>query len=90
MRQKRLRFLPHRDADEALLRVVMPVKGGSPPLPTREIKVLRSWIEYDFQAEKPGMRGRANWDAIWGIVLVVAISAGFWAGVGLLVRHFWK
>jgi len=90
MRQKRLRVLPHRDSGEAWFKVVVCAPEGAPGGNLRKMRFARSWIEYDFQVEKPGTRGRANWDIIWGIVLVLGISAGFWAGVGLLVRHYWK
>jgi hypothetical protein len=56
---------------------------------SQEIAVLRCWFEYDSRMEKQGSR-RANWDAILGIALIAGLSVGFWAVVGLLVRHYWR
>ena len=55
-----------------------------------DVHVLRSWYEYDSQAEQHSARGRFNWNALLGIVVVVAVSSAFWAGVGMLVARIWK
>jgi hypothetical protein len=55
-----------------------------------DVHVLRSWYEYDSQAERRSARGRFNWNAVLGIVVVVAVSSAFWAGVGMLVARIWK
>lgn len=54
------------------------------------MRVMRSYIEYDPSLEDPDRPPRANWTMIWGVVVVAAISAGFWAAVWLLVKHYWK
>jgi hypothetical protein len=55
-----------------------------------EVHLLHAWYEYDSQAERRTARGRFNWNAVLGIVVVVAVSSAFWAGVGMLVARIWK
>jgi hypothetical protein len=55
-----------------------------------DVHVLRSWYEYDGQADRRGAGGRFNWNALLGIVVVVAVSSAFWAGIGMLVARIWK
>lgn len=50
---------------------------------------LRSWMEDDSCESADGTRS-INWGAISGLVLSLAISGGFWAGVGFLIAHFVK
>jgi hypothetical protein len=56
----------------------------------RDIHFLRSWIELDAQKSPTGSGRRINWGKVLGLMLVVAVSGGFWTGVGLLVVRFWK
>ncbi len=44
---------------------------------------VRSWPE--LQTECSERRG----NRALGLALALGISAGFWAGVGLLIAHFW-
>jgi len=66
---------------------VSAVEGPSSSLPEgpSQTEFLRCWFEYDSQFDEPVPSGRINWNAVLGIVLVVGISAGFWAGVGWMV-----
>jgi len=51
----------------------------------RATELLRFWSKYEVTLDEPASRGRINWNAVLGIVLVGGISAGFWAGVGWMV-----
>ena len=55
-----------------------------------DVHLLRSWYEYDSQAERRSAKGRFNWNALLGVVVVVAVSSAFWAGLGMLVARIWK
>ncbi len=55
-----------------------------------DVHLLRSWYEYDSQAERRSAIGRFNWNALLGIAVVVAVSSAFWAGLGMLVARIWK
>jgi len=81
-----------------------PISHGTkshPPLGFRErrsgplaswddVKLLRSWLVYDSDLEASRTRGRLNWSAIAGLLATVAVSAGGWYCVALVVRHFLK
>jgi hypothetical protein len=60
-------------------------KAGCAP----DIGFLQSWLEDDSSGENKS-QGKLNWGAISGLVLSLGISAGFWAGVVLLVQRIWK
>ena len=45
-----------------------------------------SWIQQD-ESEQSGVRPHINWNAISSMAISFAISAGFWAGVGLLISR---
>jgi len=50
---------------------------------------LGSWILEDCEAqEQRNERRQIRWSAIGGLALAFAVSAGFWAGVGLLISRF--
>lgn len=54
-----------------------------------DAQFLRSWLEYD--SSKRGVsRGRVNWGAVSGLALAVAVSATFWAAMGLIVVRLWR
>jgi len=70
---------------------VVPGPGNTPPPENvKEMRVMRSYIEYDSGMDDQKTPVRANWTMIWGIVVVAAVSVGFWAGVWVLVKHYWK
>jgi hypothetical protein len=56
----------------------------------RDIHFLRTWIELDSQKSPTGSGKSINWSKVFGLTLVLGVSGGFWAGVGLLVARFWK
>jgi hypothetical protein len=51
---------------------------------------FRSGLVYDSKV-RPGLElPRVNWNAVLGLTLATAVSAGFWAGIGLMIAHLWK
>jgi hypothetical protein len=54
------------------------------------VKFFRSWLVYDSDLEASRSRGRVNWNMLAGFTAMVAISAGGWSCIGLLVRHLLK
>lgn len=55
-----------------------------------DIGFLRSWFEHDYELDEVGLPRQINWDAISGLLLALAISAGFWTGLGLFLQRVWK
>ena len=51
---------------------------------------LRSWFEDNYGLDEDRPPCRINWRAISGLGLSIAVSAGFWAGVGLMAARIWK
>ena len=49
--------------------------------------LVRAWFEHD--SEFTGHHNR-NWGALSGLALSLAISAGFWIGLGMLVVRLLK
>jgi hypothetical protein len=54
---------------------------------SREMGFLRSWFEDDSDDSDTKARRGMNWGAISGLVISLAISGGFWAGIGLLIAR---
>jgi hypothetical protein len=56
---------------------------------TKDDGFFSSLVESDseIEASKPH---RLNWGAIYGIALTLAISTGFWMGVGVIVERLLK
>jgi hypothetical protein len=50
-------------------------------------KFFRAWLIYDGTLEHSRTHGRINWNLILGILVTVAISAGGWYGISMLVRY---
>lgn len=50
-----------------------------------DVGFLGSWLADDSDPE--GTSGRINWGAVSGLALSLAISAGFWSGVVVLVER---
>lgn len=46
---------------------------------------LPSWMEVDPDPQDAAGQRRINWGAISGLALCLAVSGGFWLGLGLLV-----
>jgi len=62
---------------------------GVPPENSEEAKFFRSWLVYDSDLQTT-RTGRANWNVMLGLGLVVALSATFWATIGLMMTRLWK
>ncbi len=67
----------------------------------QDMKFLRSWLVYDFEIQdfeiqdseiQISLKRRhvVDWNLIAGIALSFAVSAGFWAGIGLMIARLWK
>jgi hypothetical protein len=54
------------------------------------MKFLRGWLVYDSDIQTALEQGRVNWNLVAGLTLAIVVSAGFWAGVALVVAHMWK
>jgi len=74
----------------AVLRFAVQNPGHAPHAGLRDLHFLRSWLEYDSEMEESGPHQGMNWYPVLGMLLVVGVSAGFWAGVGFMVTRFWK
>jgi hypothetical protein len=96
MLPRRLRFTRPSDP-KADLKIVSPqgitpqtpAEPASPPAPESP-RLLRSYVEYDSQVEKPGQGDGTNWAVVWAIVVVAAVSIAFWAGVAWVVLRYVK
>jgi hypothetical protein len=49
------------------------------------MKFLRGWLIYDSELQPTLERGRVNWNLVAGLTLAIVVSAGFWAGVALVI-----
>jgi len=56
---------------------------------SRGVKFLPAWLEDDSDLVE-GARRHIKWAAISGLALSVAVSGGFWVGVGLLIGRIIK
>jgi len=62
---------------------------GVAPENLEDAKFFRSWLVYDSDLETT-RTGRVNWNVVLGLGLVVALSASFWATIGLMMARLWK
>ena len=69
------------------LRVSIQGPWSSLPLSYHQAEFFRSWAVYDPQLDAPRPINRK---VILGMILVLGISASFWAGVGIAVAQLWK
>jgi len=60
---------------------------NSPSHNHRNVEFFRCWLIYDQELDPPRC---VNRDVMLGMALVFAISASFWAGVGLAIAQVWK
>jgi hypothetical protein len=56
----------------------------------RDMKFLRSWLVYDSNVGAGLRPGHINWNMVLGLALATAVSASFWAGVGLVIARLWN
>ena len=83
----RLRLSPQSGTHDAL-----PLHDWRSALPANweDARFFRSWLVYDSKV-RPGLElPRVNWYKLLGLTLAVAVSGGVWAGIGLMIAHFWK
>jgi hypothetical protein len=64
----------------------VPQRWSSPAVDSRDNPFLNSFLE----EEGLHLEKHLNWGAISGLALSLAVSAGFWAGLTLLVERIWK
>jgi hypothetical protein len=83
-------LFPLSSTRETPLRQRISQAWGSTPSNLQDMKFLRSWFVYDSELENNRTHGRVNWNMVLGLVLAIAVSAGFWTGVGLLIAHAWR
>jgi hypothetical protein len=88
-------LFPLSSAREIPLRRRIGLSWGSSPAnltdtDLQEMKFLRGWLVYDSDIQSALEQGRVNWNLVAGLTLAIVISAGFWAGVGLIIAHIWK
>jgi hypothetical protein len=55
-----------------------------------DAKFFHLRLVYHSDLEAAHSHGRINWSSILGLALATAVSACFWAGVGLAIAHIWK
>jgi hypothetical protein len=53
-------------------------------------KFFRSWLVYDFDMETTVTHRRVDWNVILGLGLATALSASFWATLGLMMARLWN
>jgi hypothetical protein len=83
----RLQLSPISSTHDAL-----PLNDWRSALPANweDARWFRSWLVYDTRI-RPGLElPHVNWYKLLGITLVTAVSGGAWAGIWLMVAHFWK
>ncbi len=57
----------------------------------RDMQFWRSWLELDPSDLNEDRSGsRVNWPAVFGLALMVLVSAAFWTGVGFLIAYLVK
>jgi len=88
-------LFPLSSTGEKPLRLRIGHSWGSAPLKLEEMKVLRSWLIYhseigDSEVLQGFGRRRVNWTGLLGLALATFVSAGIWAGVGLMFARVWK
>ncbi len=82
------------------LRLAVQGPGSTLPENFQNTQFLRSWFEYDSseygsfaydsEVSKTSPRAGTDWNLIFGILLVIGMSVGFWASAAWLVARFWK
>jgi len=75
---------------ESPLRRPISHSWGSPPanlgdMNLQDMKFLRSWLVYDSDIQTGRAPGRVKWSMVMGLALAMAVSATFWAGVGMMM-----
>jgi hypothetical protein len=90
MSDKTLQSYPPTGTGRAVLRFGVRSRWGATPENLRDTHLLRNWFEYDSEVSGAGLRKGINWYVIFGMALVIGVSASFWTGVGLMVTRYWR
>jgi hypothetical protein len=61
-----------------------------PDVNSQDVKLLRSWPVYDSAIHRGFAPRRISWDTVLGFALATFVSAGIWAGIGLMIARLWK
>lgn len=90
MMNYKLQFSPISSTGESHVGRPLRERWGASLASREDAKFFRSWLVYDSDLEATRTRGRINWNMLLGLALAVAISAGFWTGIGLIIAGIWK
>jgi len=82
-----LELSPRESTRRSTLRISIQGPWNSPPFNYGETQFFRSWLIYDPELDVPR---RMNRHMILGMLVVLGISASFWAGLGLAIAQVWK
>ena len=80
-----MQFPPQSSTRVIRMKAIREPWSGS-PVYTTDSGFLKSFLEREDSSEPE----RSKWGAISGLALSIVVSAGFWAGVALLVERVWK
>ena len=69
------------------LRVVLQGPPTDSPEGRPDMQFWRSWVEFDSREGNDKKSHKLNWSAVLGLMVVVGISACFWAGLGVLIAR---
>jgi len=83
---------PPASTRESRLRIVARVPAGTFPETFKELPAFRfsdgDLVDIGFDTEgEDGTEERSKWDMLLGLLIVVAVSGSFWAGVGWLIAR---
>ena len=85
-----LQLFPHTSTREARLRIVARGPGGALLETFQNVSTLLFWsrdaVDLGFEADED-TEERSNWDLFLGFLVVLAVSGGFWTGLGLLIAR---
>jgi hypothetical protein len=60
------------------------------PAKASDARFFRLRLVYHSDLKTIRFHNHINWSMMLGLALATAVSACFWAGVGLVVAHIWK
>jgi len=85
-----LQFSP--DATTRVLRMKMRTNSelwSTASLRPTDVGFLRSWLEQNCDPDSASVTG-INWNAVSGLALCFAVSAGFWTVIALFAERVFK
>jgi hypothetical protein len=86
MSYKVLKLSPSTGANGTQTRIAIQSSKGTPS-DSSDTRFLRSWLVYDSELDDGKPAGRINWNVALGLLLILATSAAFWAGIGFLIAQ---